>query len=274
MINKNNKIKIIINIIKNLEFDKIDEYSAECSYYTILSFIPFMILLMSTIKYIGIQPNILIEYISKIIPSSMNNIVIDIIQEVYSKSLGTISISIIFTLLSAGRGIYAFNSKISSIFNEKEMKQESQIYSRLKSIIQTIIFIILIVVGLFLLVFGSTVISLVKSNSRILENFNNEKELLIKTGLTFVTFFIFLLIYKFIPRNKTKFKNQIYGAILGSILLNILSLIFSEYLNLFKGFSIIYGSLTTLILIMMWIYSCFFTVFLGAEINRNLTNIK
>ena len=54
------------------------------------------------------------------------------------------------------------------------------------------------------------------------------------------------------------------------ILLNIVSFVFSKYLDIFKGFSITYGSLTTLMLIMMWTYSCFYTLFLGAEINKML----
>lgn len=70
------------------------------------------------------------------------------------------------------------------------------------------------------------------------------------------------------PKHKTTFKSQIPGAILGAIALNVVSFIFSQYLYIFKGFSITYGSLSTLMLIMMWTYACFYIVFLGAEINK------
>ena len=70
------------------------------------------------------------------------------------------------------------------------------------------------------------------------------------------------------PRHKVSFKSQIYGAIFGAISLNVISFVFSKYLSIFKGFSITYGSLTTLMLIMMWTYACFYTVFLGAEFNK------
>ena len=75
------------------------------------------------------------------------------------------------------------------------------------------------------------------------------------------------------PRHKVTLISQSYGAIFGAIALNIISFIFSQYLNIFKGFSITYGSLTTLMLIMMWTYSCFYTVLLGAELNK-LVNYK
>ena len=95
-----------------------------------------------------------------------------------------------------------------------------------------------------------------------------------KLGLIFLTFIIFLLLYKFMPRHKVTFRSQIYGAIFGAIALNVISFVFSKYLSIFKGFSLTYGSLTTLMLVMMWIYSCFYTVFLGAEFNKLLESIK
>lgn len=268
MIKIKNIFNFISKILNEVENDNISEYSAQCAYYTILSFIPFLILLMTTIKYTNVEQKVLLEVISKVVPSSMNEIVIEIVQEVYSKSFGTISISIIFTLWSAGNGLYALNNGINSIYNIKEKNKINYIYLRLKVIIETIIFIILIVMGLSLLVFGNSLIDIIKRYFGDVSNFNIINELLTKIGFIFVTFLVFLFVYKFMPKHKTKFKNQIYGAIFGALLLNAISFIFSKYLSIFKGFSITYGSLTTLVLIMMWTYACFFTVFLGAELNK------
>ena len=82
-----------------------------------------------------------------------------------------------------------------------------------------------------------------------------------------------MLLYKFMPKHKVTFRSQFYGALFGAIALNVVSFIFSKYLDIFKGFSITYGSLTTLMLVMMWTYSCFYTLFLGAELNK-LVSLK
>ena len=76
------------------------------------------------------------------------------------------------------------------------------------------------------------------------------------------------------PNHKVTFKSQIPGAIFGAIALNVISFVFSKYLDIFKGFSITYGSLTTLMLIMMWTYSCFYSLFLGAELNKIMNKMK
>ena len=109
-------------------------------------------------------------------------------------------------------------------------------------IFQTILFIFLIISGLIIIVFGSYL------------------KILILLGL--------LMIYKFIPNHKVDFKSQILGAVFGAVAFNFISLIFSKYLLIFRNFSFIYGKLTSLMLIMMWVYASFYIIFLGAEINK------
>lgn len=266
--------KIFKEVMSNIRTDHISEYSAQCSYYTILSFIPFVIVLITLIQYTNIEQQTLFDVISKIIPSSMSDFVLDIVREVYSKSIGTISISIIFVLWSAGKGLYALMKGLYEVFKIDERNKKSFIYLKLMSILQTIIFIVIIVLGLTFLVFGDSLISIVKKYFGGFENYTVVSSIITEITFILATFIIFLFLYKFMPKNKMTFKSQIPGAIFGAISLNVISFIFAKYLDIFKGFSITYGSLTTLMLIMMWTYSCFYTLFLGAEINKSIQKIK
>ena len=167
------KIYIITsNFIKKLSEDHISEYSAQCAYYTILSFIPFIILLLTLIQYTGIEQQTLYNVISNIVPANMKGLVIDVVQEVYSKSFGTISISIIFTLWSAGKGLYGFTKGLQNIYNVNEIEKKGYIYLRIKSIIQTIFFILLIIIALTTLVFGERLILFLKRKHRGVPLFN------------------------------------------------------------------------------------------------------
>lgn len=268
MIEKLNKL------VDNMNNDHISESSAQCAYYTILSFIPFLILLITLIQYTGIEPKTLFEAISKIIPSSMNEMVLNIVQEVYSKSIGTISISIIFTIWSAGRGLYALTKGLQKVYNTDDKENASYLYLRVKAIVETILFIILIVIGLTGLVFGDTLRDTILQYMGKIEKFNTIYMIGTEVSFLFMTFLVFLLLYKFMPKHRVSFKSQFLGALFGAIALNVISFVFSKYLFIFKGFSLTYGSLTTLMLIMMWTYSCFYTVFLGAELNKWLKMMK
>lgn len=266
--------KLIKELSVNMSKDHISESSAQCSYYTILSFIPFIILLITLIQYTNIQQQTLFDAISKIIPSSMNEFVLGIVREVYSKSIGTISISLIFTLWSAGKGLFALTKGLHSVYNTDEDNEKSILYLRIMALIDTVIFIVLIMLGMVLLVFGNSLKSLMQQHFGALENFNTLSQIATELGFIFVTFVIFLFLYRFMPNHKVTFKSQIPGAIFGAIALNVISFVFSKYLDIFKGFSITYGSLTTLMLIMMWTYSCFYSLFLGAELNKITNKMK
>lgn len=270
------KISSIQTILDNMGKDHISEFSAQCAYYVILSFIPFVILLLTLIQYTNIEQQQLFDIISKIIPSSMNEMVLGIVKEVYSKSVGTVSISLIFTLLSADRGLFALIKGLHLIYNYSDNKRKSMLYLKLTSILKTIVFIILVTVGAVILVFGKPIISTIQEKFGIFDNYTIVSQIITQIIFILVAFVVFLCLYKFMPGHKIIFKSQVPGAIFSSIALIIISFIFSRYLDIFKGFSITYGSLTALMLIMMWTYTCFYVIFLGAEINKfyNMKNLN
>ena len=269
------KIKIIKEkieyFLKVIQKHNVSEYAAQCAYYIVLSFIPFIIILLTLIQYIGIDKENLLIIIQTIIPETMNETVLGIIREVYSKSLGTISISLIFIIWSAGKGFYSLCKGLQVVYERK--KKSTYIFLKLDSILFTTVFSGLIVATLVLMVFGKTL------NNFINEKFNNAnifgfvfyiRNIIIALGL----FAFLIMIYKFIPKNKNKWRDQIPGAIIATLGWVVISRIFSIYLSLFKGFSLMYGSLTTIILIMMWVYFCIYMILIGAEINSLLIKKK
>lgn len=150
-VNTRNMIK---TLFENIKKDSISEWSAVCAYYTILSFIPFIMLVITLVQYTGISEEMVFEVISKIVPKTMNDFILDIVDEVYSKSIGTISISIVFVLLSAGKGLFALSKAMDGIYETGKNENKSYLSLRIKEIVQTILFIFFIVASLIIAVFG------------------------------------------------------------------------------------------------------------------------
>ena len=65
-------------------------------------------------------------------------------------------------------------------------------------------------------------------------------------------------------------KRQLPGAVFTACGWLLISLVFSMYLDIFTGFSTMYGSLTMIILIMLWLYMCMYVILLGGEVNALL----
>ena len=81
----------------------------------------------------------------------------------------------------------------------------------------------------------------------------------ILTGL-FVWFFTVL------PNKKVKAVSQIPGALICAAIWYVFSIFLSLYVKIYDKFSI-YGSLSTLVLMMFWLYSCMYIMFMCAEAN-------
>lgn len=259
----------IYNDIKNfftgLSKHHISEYTAQCAYYTILSFIPFLILIVTLVQYTGISQETLLTIIKNIIPESMSDSAFNILQEVYSKSVGTISISAIFVIWSAMKCFYALSKGLYNIYEIDE--NHMYLHMKLKSFIATILLVCVIILVLLISVFGNVILEFVQLKFNISDNIKNIVQFS-KIGIFLLLFIVILLMYRFIPGHKQGIKKQLPGAIIATLGWYVVSLFFSIYLDTFKGFSIMYGSLTTIVLAMMWIYFCMYSILIGAEVNN------
>ena len=116
-------------------------------------------------------------------------------------------------------------------------------------------------------VFGDTILEFTQLNFKISEQIESIFHIS-KIGIFALIFVVILFMYRFIPGHKQGFKKQLPGAIVATLGWYVISLFFSIYLDTFKGFSVMYGSLTTIVLAMMWVYFCMYSILIGAEVNN------
>ena len=261
-------MKVLNNInkfLKKLEKHHVSEYSVQCAYYTILAFIPFIVLLFSLIQFTIIGKDVIFFLAKEIIPGNIYGFVENVIKEASFKSIGTLSLSIVILIWSAGKGFFALCKGFHYIYETP--KEYNYWYIKLKSMISIIIFIAIIVGVLFLIAFGNKIVNFIMTNYTSL---STPISLVIHWRFIWqliILFLIFWVMYKYVPNHKVKFKTQIPGAVFSALSWYLLSYIFSIYLRIFTNFSVIYGSLTSLILLMIWVYWSMFALLIGAEIN-------
>lgn len=254
-----------VKFIIKLNEDHLGAYSSQSAYFIILSFIPFLLLLMTLIRYIPITQEIVTGEIILGIPSNIQSYVTGIVKEVYAKSNAVLPITAILALWSAGKGFQALTNGLNVINGVQETR--NYLYMRIRSIIYTIIFIVSIVLTLVLMVFGRSIQKVLVDLWPFVEEIVNYI-LQFSTVITmFGLAFVFLLFYTFLPNRKQRMMDQIPGALFTAVTWSIFSFGFSMYLEYFPGFADMYGSLTTIILLMLWLYFCMNLFLVGAEIN-------
>lgn len=83
-----------------------------------------------------------------------------------------------------------------------------------------------------------------------------------------------LVLYIVVPNRKSRIKYELPGAIFTALGWTIFSYVFSIYVDMSTGFAITYGSLATLVFIMLWLYACMNVLFIGAEMNAHFQGIR
>ena len=115
-------IKLVRGFLKAMNEDHVGAYAAQSAYFIMLSFIPFIILLLTLIQYTTLTRADIYGAAQVIFPDSMNGFVIDIINEVYSKTAVTVSLSAITAAWSAGKGFLALMRGMNSVYDVEELR--------------------------------------------------------------------------------------------------------------------------------------------------------
>ena len=273
MITISSIINLIQTVSRKIREDYVNVFSSQAAYYLIICVFPFGMFLLSLIQnlihYLPITQEEILVICSRIFPNTIDTFVSSIIEELYGKASATIlSVTGITTLWSASRSFLAITRGLEKIYNITETR--NYIVRRLLSAVYTLIFAVSLILLLVIFVFGNTLYGWIVVRLPFLADFT----LLVISmrtlfGLAFLTLF-FLLIYIFIPHRKTRVFNELPGALLSSAGWMGFSFLYSFYIDNMSNFSSMYGSLTAVVLCMIWLYACMLILFLGAELNALL----
>ena len=259
-------VETIKGFINSMNKNHTTAYAAQAAYFLILSFIPFMLLLMTSVKYTPLTRDEVIQAVMQVCPENFDSFIRGIVNEVYEKSLGVVPVSAVIAMWSAGKGIQALTNGFNCIYQVEETR--NYLMTRIRSVFYTLAFMLAIVLTLTLQVFGN---SLQRELSRHLPFLDRLVSMIIgmRVVITLLTLcMVFLLLYKFIPNRKATFWSQFPGAVLSSLFWFGFSFCFSIYIDVYNGAANMYGSMTTIVLVLLWLYFCMMFVMMGAQVNH------
>lgn len=254
----------IISFFDKCKRDKINAYSAQAAFFMILSAIPFLMLFSSLIQYTPITEGMILQIVNQAMPQYIAPFVISIINEVYTKSFGIVSVAAVAAIWSAAKGVQYLTDGLNVVNDIEETR--SWFVLRFWAIIYTIVFALVIILVLICLVFGHSLQDLIIRYVPLMEYVMDIIMKLRVLVLLVIMIVLFLVVFTLIPNRKTTFRSQLPGAIICALSWYLFSWGFSVYVNYFNGFSM-YGSLTTIVLIMLWMYFCMMSMLMSAEFN-------
>lgn len=241
--------------------DRLDSTAAHSAYFIIISFLPFCVLMLTIMQQIQLESGPLIAQALTVFPAAVAAYLQGILAQTMPTS-GVMSVSILTFLWSASNGMVAMIKGLDTVYEVKEGR--NYLLLRVIGVGYLLVFMVVLVVTAVTLVFGQTLYGVILAHSPrfIVTLLVNFKSLL---GF-FLLVLIFFLMFHAIPRKRVRLLHNLCGAVFSAAGWVIFSFFFSLFVENFSNYSLVYGSLATLIVIMFWLYTCMYIIFLGGEV--------
>ena len=249
--------------------DEMTVYAAQVSFFIILSVVPFIMLLLTAVQMIPSISNArFMELIVGLVPVDYKSLAFRVVNDLSLKSPATmISVTAVTALWSAGRGMFSVARGLNRVNGHGEKRW--YVINRLICSGYTIVFILVCILSLGLLVFGNMIQAFMVSRFPIIADVTTHIINFRALWALMILIIFFLGIYTFVPDKRLKLKDQLPGAVFSTVGGMAFSFAFSLYFNHIggKNYSYMYGSLTAIVLLLLWLYFCMCILFFGAEIN-------
>jgi len=265
----------VAKFMKECKEDKINAYAAQTAFFILLAIIPFLMVFLSLIQYTPVTESMLLTLYEEGLPGYISPFFITITDEIYNRSFGITAVSAVVAIWSAAKGMHALTDGLNAVNDLEENR--NWFVLRFWSAIYTVVFMVALVFTLMVVVFGNSIhilaveyLPILRNISVILSSFKG----LLLFGILIVFFDV---VFAVLPNKKLSFVSQLPGAVLCAVAWNGISVLLSIYINYFNGFSM-YGSLTTVALMMLWLYFCIYSTLMCAEFNvtfgENMKKVK
>ncbi len=253
--------------------DDIGLFAAQSTFYIVLSAIPSIMLVILCLKYfINIDLESLVRTVYATVPREIADFVTQILGEIFYRSQTTAIFSMAFIVLlwSSSKGTMAIYCGLNRIYGYT--KDLSWWRMRVLSFFYNVVLFAVIIATVVVLVFGNAILSFF-DQEYLFAHYIITVLMKFKYSIFFVILvLLFAALFTFLPQRKGKFRIQLWGATITALGWLIVSYGFSIYVKYFTSFSYLYGSIGTIILLMLWALFCLYTLLFGAEINKHIEN--
>ena len=256
---------IWLNFSRQMKKQNISAYAASIAFFFFLSIVPMLMMLCAIIPYTPVTEENLVQAVTDVVPDMVDALVVSLIADVYDRSGGIMSIAIIATIWSAAKGVMALMTGLNAVNGVEEKRNYFVI--RVIACFYTIVMLLIVILSLVINVFGNQLVSIalyrLPQLERIVDFCMNFRFLVVWVVMTV----LFAAIYAYVPNKMFKFREQIPGATFSAVVWSVFSWGFSIYVAYGNSYGV-YGSLSIIIIVLLWMYFCMYIIMIGAYLNR------
>lgn len=256
---------------KKFAADHLSAYAAQATFYLMLAVFPFtMLVCMATRLLPFLNEETLVHLVDLVVPESYQSFFLEAISGYFNKNIGSAKIILlIFLIWTASRLIQALMNGFNTAYGINEGRSQTTL--RLIGCVYTVALCLLFVVMIVMYVLGSRIVSLIFERNPNLTLLELILKLVRNLATPLLLFLIFWLSYVILPSRKSRFREELPGALLTAAVWRGAASLYDLFLaHSLKQYSYVYGSLAGVVMILIWLYACVYVWFAGAELNQFL----
>ncbi|SMP64968.1 YihY/virulence factor BrkB family protein [Anoxynatronum buryatiense] len=263
---KHPKVKALRLLGNRIQENELTALAAQSTYYLVLSFFPFLIFLITLISYTPLLQEEVLYQLQPFLPQEAFELVMRNVQQMMDMPRGTLmSTGMITTVFLASNGVAALLRGINKAFRNQEKRPFWKV--RGMALIFTLVLAFTILLSLLMLVFGQLIGTYLFELLGISQLFRKTWQWARIAASLAVMILVFTLFYTFSPQQRIKLRESFPGAVFTTIGWLVLSYGFAHYVNTFGNYSVTYGSIGGIIVLLTWLYLSSIVILLGGEIN-------
>ncbi len=257
------------DIRRSVQEAEVGTYASGAAFFLFLSIIPMIMIVSGLIPHDAIVKRDMVTISQAVIPERVYGFLLGIIDSYHGNNMTLLSVSAVVAIWSASKGVLALIRGLNHIYEVDESR--NYILLRLRAALYTVFLLLAVLLSFGLLVFGNTIADWMIQDrgitSELWQAVGGLRHILVAAMISVV----FCTMYRILPNNQLTWKEHYPGAVFTSVFWTLYSFGFSVYVDYFGGFSM-YGSLTTIIIVMIWLYFCMYIFFCGALVNKWLVD--
>lgn len=262
---------ILRDFTAQMKKQNISTFAASIAFFFFLSVVPMLIMICTIIPFTPLTEENLVEAVTDLTPDQVDPLAESLIADVYDRSAGILSIAIIATIWSAAKGVMALMRGLNAVNGVEE--ERNYFLVRIIASFYTVVMLVVVILSLFVMVFGDQLVTLALHRlpqlQALVSFIMNFRFLFVWVVLTV----LFAAIYAYVPDKKRSFKEQVPGAVFSAVAWSVFSWGFSIYVTYGNSYGI-YGSLSIIIIVLLWMYICMYIILIGAYMNRYFEPVK
>ncbi|SEM26965.1 membrane protein [Chryseobacterium taichungense] len=261
--------------IRGIFKDKIGRKAAAISWSFTISLFPFILFILSVIPYMPhyekLQFYIFDVLMHNVFPSNMEGDVRNYIEKsIIPNMKGISNLTIVLALVFATNGTFS----LINGFNENTREKMSDVKEFILSFFITIGFVLIVFLALFGVYYSEVVLKLFTPVYDITWLVDNLSKIIGFVSFPLFYFILLTLFYWLGTVRITRFRQAIPGAILTTVLFVATTYFFALYVKNIARYNVLYGSIGSMILLMVWVNVNVYLLLFGNELNMAIRKLR